>query len=206
MAKSQQPTAALPNIAKHFAAHAFFARLATGHHAFRSSEDVDPQPAEDAWNLIAADVHAAAGTGDALHVRDCGFVIVAVLQVDAQDLAAFFFCRLEVGDETLFLEDAGDLQLQLGSGRINLGMPCAHGVADARQEVCYGIGGQTHLFLLYCPFARRAGTSDSCNAKFVSSFSFLVSRKTRNEKRATLPGRFRNPGDLTLERQAAEAQ
>src|SRR5438445_6693689 len=108
--------ALLPDIAKHFAADAFFARLPTGHHAFRRGEDVDPQPAEDAWNLVASNIYAAPGARNALHVRDGGFVVVAILQVHAQDLAALFFGRLEVGDETFFLEDAGNLQLQLGSG------------------------------------------------------------------------------------------
>jgi hypothetical protein len=39
----------------------------------------------------------------------------------------------------------------------------------------------------------------------VSRCSFLEKPETENQKRF-LPGRFRNSGDLTLERQSAEAQ
>src|ERR1051326_7516892 len=52
---------ALPDLAEDFAAHAFFAGLATGHHAARGGEDVDPHPGQHARNLVAADVDAAAG-------------------------------------------------------------------------------------------------------------------------------------------------
>ena len=53
--------------------------------------------------------------------------------------------------------------LRYGSDLVNI-------VADARQEVCYGIGGQTHLILLYCPFAPASrGTSDSGITKIVDS-------------------------------------
>src|SRR5690349_12904771 len=92
----------LPHLAQYLASQALFARLASCHHAFGRSEDVDPQPAEHAWNVIASHVYAAAGPRNALQVGDGRVVVLPVLQVNAQDLAAFFLCRLEIGDVAFF--------------------------------------------------------------------------------------------------------
>src|SRR5262249_41359659 len=157
----------LPDLAEHFAAHALFARLAAGHHALGRGEDVDAEASQHTWDLVAPDVDAATGSRDALQVRDGGFVVAAVLQIDAQHLAAFLFSGLEIGDVALFLEDAGDLQLQLGRRSIDLGMPRAHRVADAGQEISYWIG-KAHVILLYCPFAPASrGTCGSGVTKIV---------------------------------------
>src|SRR5215831_9438913 len=91
-----------------------------------------------------ADVHPATRTGDALHLGDSGGIVRPVLQVNAQDLAALFFRRLEVGDVAFFFQNAGDLLLQPRSGNIKLLVTRVYGIADARQQICDRIG-QTHL-------------------------------------------------------------
>src|SRR5579872_6987000 len=102
----------LPNLAQHFAAHALFAGLAAGHHPTRRGENVDSHASQHPRNFAAAHVDATAGTRYALGLRDSGFVVCAVFQVDPDDLVAFLFRGFEIGDVALFLQDAGNLQLQ----------------------------------------------------------------------------------------------
>src|SRR5215469_8625046 len=83
--------ASLVNLAQQLAAHAFLARLTAGHYAPRSGEDVDPHPAEHAWNLAAAHIDTASGTRHALGFRDGRLVIRAILQVNPDNLVALFF-------------------------------------------------------------------------------------------------------------------
>src|SRR5512146_2136820 len=109
----------LPDLAQDFAAHAFLARLAPGHDAARSGQDVDAHAAQHARNLAAPHVHPATGLGNPRQIGDGGFVVVAVLQINPQHLVAFLLHRFEVGDIALFLENAGNLQLQLGGGHIH---------------------------------------------------------------------------------------
>src|SRR5438270_520790 len=136
----------LVDLAEDFAAHAFAASLAAGHDALRGGEDVDPQSAEDARDLVAANVHAAARARDARQLRHGRFVVRAVLQIHADDLAAFLFRGLEVRDVALLFEDAGDLDLQLRGGYVYLLLLCLDRVSNARQEICDRIG-QTHVLL-----------------------------------------------------------
>src|SRR6185437_11923276 len=112
------PSARLPHFAQNLAAHAFLAGLAAGHHATGSGQDVDPQPAQHARNLIASHVHAASRPRDALQAGDGCRIVIPVLQVNAQDLPALFFRRLEIGDVTFFFQNACDFQLQLEIARI----------------------------------------------------------------------------------------
>src|SRR6476646_4600602 len=136
----------LPHFAKYLAPQALLARLAPCHYAFGRGEDVDPQPAEHAWNVVPSHVHAAAGPRNALQVGDGRVVVLPVLQINAQDLSAFFFCRLEIGDIAFFFQDARNFQLQLGSRHIKLLVTCMDRVAYTRQQICDRIG-QTHLRL-----------------------------------------------------------
>src|SRR5438445_3299660 len=108
----------LPYLAQYLAAQALLACLASCHHALGRRQDVDSQPAENAWNVIASHVHATPGPRNALQVGDSGIVILPVLQVNAQDFSALFLCRLEVGDISFFFQDARNLQLQPGSRNI----------------------------------------------------------------------------------------
>src|SRR5208283_783662 len=173
-AKSEQRTAAfLPRLAQQFAAQAFAARLASGHHAFGRGQDVDTHAAEHARNLGAAHVDAAAGTRYPRQVGDHGFIIVAVLQIYAQDLVALFFRRLEVRDIALFFEDAGYLRLQLGSWYIDFLVPGANRIADAREHVCDRIG-QPHRLLLLEPPVRSAYFINCCGEPVGSLTAFVV--------------------------------
>src|SRR5215472_17314687 len=113
-------SASSPNFAQKLAAEALFAGLASGHHSLGSGEDVDSQSAKHTGNLVAAHVDAATGSGDALQIGDGGIVVRAVFQVNTQDLSAFFFRRLEIGDVSFFFQNARDLQLQFGSRHIEL--------------------------------------------------------------------------------------
>src|SRR6185437_5223644 len=122
----------LPNFAKQLTAHAGLARLSPGHDSLRSSENVDPQPAQHARNFIAPHIHAATGARNPLDIRDGGLVVVAILQIDAHNFVAFFFSGLEIGDKALFLQNAGDLQLQPRSRDIHFLVPRINRVANAR--------------------------------------------------------------------------
>src|SRR5947207_2927658 len=124
MAKDEKPTAGpLPNFAQQLAAQPLPARLTSRHHAFGSGEDVDSKSAQHPWNLSPSDVDPAAWTRHARQVRDYRLIVIAILQVDAQDFVALFFCRLEIGDETFFFQNTRNFGLQLGSRNIHFLMP-----------------------------------------------------------------------------------
>src|SRR5580658_8953643 len=162
----------LPNIAKQFAAEALPARLASCHHAFRRGQDVDPEATEHPRNLGAAHIDAAARTRHARQIRNHRLIVVAILQIHAQDLVAFFFRRLEVRDIALFLQNAGNLRFQLGGGYVHFLVPRAYRVADARQHVCDRIG-QPHRLLLLKPLVRSAIPRRTCQ-QLTSYFSVVL--------------------------------
>src|SRR5271163_127878 len=165
------PTAAsLPNFAQQFAAEALTARLASRHHAFRRGQDIDTQPTEHSRNLGTAHIDAAARTRYARQIGDDRFVVVAVLQVHAQDLVALFFRRLEVRDIALFFQNAGNLRLQLGGWYVHFLVPGAYSVADARQHVCDRIG-QPHRLLLLEPPVRSAYCGEPAGSLLLSVVS-----------------------------------
>src|SRR5260370_22019970 len=89
--------AVLPNLAKQFAAQAFFARLAAGHDAPGRGQNVDAEPPEDARDLGAAHIDAATGARYPLDVVDGALIVDSILQVDAEDFVALFLRRLDVG-------------------------------------------------------------------------------------------------------------
>src|SRR5215469_18065948 len=159
----------LPDFTEDLAAHAFFAGLATGHHASRRGQNVDAQPPEHARNVRPPHVNPAAGAGNALHFRDRGFIVAAVLQIDAHDLVSVFFRCLEVGDVALFLQNAGNLHLQLGSGNIYLLVTRINRIANARQHVCDRIG-QPHRLLLLEPPVRSALSGEPAAACFAALY------------------------------------
>src|SRR5262249_51752975 len=67
---------------------------------------------------------------------------------NSQDLVAVLFRRLEVRDVALLFQDAGNLQLQLGSRYIHFLVARLNGVSDSRQHVCDRIGQPHRLFLV----------------------------------------------------------
>src|SRR5271154_912686 len=149
---------ALPDFAEDLAAYTFAARLASGHHAPRRGEDADAQSTLHPLDLIAADVNAAARTGNAREVADRSFVVRAVLEIHAKNGAAILFGRLVVRDVALFLEDAGDFGLQLRGRNIQLLVTRANRVTNAGQKICYWIG-QTHRFSFIPRSSATAETS-----------------------------------------------
>src|SRR3954470_20498273 len=140
----------LPNLAQHFATDALLARLASGHNSTRRGQNVDSQPAQHTWDLGTADIHPASRPRHAFHVRNRGIIIVVVLQINANHLVAFVLGWLEVRDVALFFQNAGNLQLQLGSGDIYFLVPRADRITNSRQHVCDRIG-QIHLLTLLKP-------------------------------------------------------
>src|SRR5882757_7673988 len=135
----------LPNFAENLAADTFAAGLTAGHDSLGGGHDGDAKATLDAADLIAPEVNTAAGTRDTLQIADDGFVVRAVLEIDAQDPLPILFGGLVVRDVTLFLEDAGDLGLELGCGDVELLVTGTDGVADAGQEVGYWIS-EVHSF------------------------------------------------------------
>src|ERR1700733_9330968 len=108
----------LPNFAENLAADTFATGLTAGHDALGGGHDGDAETALHAADFVAAEVDAAAGARDALEVADDGFVVGAVLEVHAQNLLTVLLSGLVIGDVALFLEDAGDLGLELGGGDV----------------------------------------------------------------------------------------
>src|SRR5436190_3782107 len=106
----------LPNFAENLTADAFAAGLTAGHDALRGRHNGDAKATLDAADLIAAEIDTATGARDTLQIADDGFVVWAVLEIDPENLLPILFGGLVVRDVTLFLEDAGDLGLELGCG------------------------------------------------------------------------------------------
>src|SRR4051794_4311072 len=90
---------ALVQAAEQLSADAEPARVTTGHHAPRGAEDIDPQAPENARDVVAADVDAAAGLRHALDAVDDLLVVRPVLQVDADGAVGALADHLVVRDE-----------------------------------------------------------------------------------------------------------
>ena len=86
---------------------------------------------------------------------------------------------LVVGDVALFLQNAGNLQLQLGGRNIHFLVPCVDRVANARQHVCDRIGQPHRLLLLMSPvrsaFTGGEPAATRFQALLVGRWSLLVS-------------------------------
>src|SRR4051812_8081999 len=139
-----QATSCLPNFTEQFAAHTFAARLAARHNALRRCHDGYTESALDTLDFVTADVNTAAGTRDPRQISNGRFAS-AVLQVHAENHLAILFLCLEVRNIALFLENAGNLGLQLRSRNIQLLMTRPDRVPDPRQKICYRVT-QTHSF------------------------------------------------------------
>src|SRR6267143_1301119 len=138
----------LPDFAQQFAAYAFAARLSSRHHAPRRGKDVDPHASKHAGNLCAAHIDAASRPRYPLGLRNGSLIVSAILQVKPDHLMTIFLSRFEVGDEPLFLQDAGNLQLQPGGRDIYFLMPGVERIAHPRKHVCDRIGQPHRLLLL----------------------------------------------------------
>src|SRR5216684_598081 len=125
----------LPDVCQHFAAEALTGRLAPAHDSFGCAENGDAEPTEDSRDLCLARVHAQAGAADPLHARDHASAIGASLEDDTHRLSGSVSLDLVAGDVALVLQDARDLELQLGSRDLHLGMPSRVRVAHAGEHV-----------------------------------------------------------------------
>src|ERR1700730_5050094 len=199
MATSERPD--LPDLAQDFAADTLLARLPSGHYPAGCGQNINAQPTQDARDLTAPHINPATRPGDTLDVGDRGFVVVAIFQIDAQDLLPFLLRSFEVGDVPFLFEDACNLQLQLGSGNIHFLVPGANRVANACQHVCDRIGQPHRLLLLRRPFA-------VANLQPAEKSRDDVRRGAGPRPRFSicLPGRLRNPGNFSAQRQATETQ
>src|SRR5260370_10255193 len=144
----------LPDVCQHFAAEAVAGRLAPGHDSFGCAENGDAEPTEDSRDLCLARVDAQAGAADPLHARDHASAIGASLEDDTHRLSGSVGFDLVAGDVALVLQDARDLELQLGSRNLHLGMSRGVGVAHAcehvRDRVAYDAGGSApHGFRVF---------------------------------------------------------
>ena len=116
-----------------------------------------PRPTEDPRDLGLARVDAQPGAADPLQPGDHALAIRAGLEDDTHRLGRPVGLDLVAGDVALVLEDAGDLELQLGRGHLHLGMPGAVRVADARQHVRDRIAHDARRSPLEAGFALTSG-------------------------------------------------
>src|SRR6185312_4026982 len=118
------------------------------------------------------------------------------------------FRRLEVGDVALFLENAGNLRLQLRGRNIQFLMTRPYGIANPRQKIRYRIG-QTHRFSFIPRSLAATRTCGNVLLTFSQSFrsNLVVARmRARPPEPAGSPGGLNDARDLTLERQLTEAE
>src|ERR1700693_5679051 len=130
----------LPELAKDLTAKAFFPRRTAGHDAARGRQNIDAQSTQHFGNFPAAHVDPASGPRHAFNARNYRHVAGRIFQVNANASLGDFLGQLEVHDEALFLQNAGDLHLQLRGGHVHLGMMRHLSIADARQHVGDWIG------------------------------------------------------------------
>src|SRR5450759_3321260 len=129
----------LPDESQHFATESQASRLATAHDSFGCAENGDSEPTEDPWDLCLARVNAQAGSADPLQARDHPSAVGPGLEDDTHRLCVSVGLDLVAGDVSLVLQDACDLELQLGSRHLDLGMSRGVRVADPREHVRDGV-------------------------------------------------------------------
>src|SRR6478672_5274389 len=130
----------LPDEREDFAAQLRLARLLAGHDALARADDDDAETAEDSRDVRLARVDTQAGLADPLEARDDRHLAVDIFEGEAQDLRRTVLLLMDVGDEALVLEDAGDLALGPRRGDDHLGVSCPRRVPDARQHVRDRVG------------------------------------------------------------------
>jgi hypothetical protein len=135
----QMPAAKL---AERFAADAATLSLGTGEHALRGGDDGQTEATEHLRELFLAAVNATARARDALDAMNDGLAVPGVLEIDAQAALRLPFLGgndFVVADETLGLEDLGDLDLQLRARHLDAFVTRLNSVADSGQHIRDGI-------------------------------------------------------------------
>src|SRR5688572_1523466 len=110
-----------------------------GEHAAGCRDDGQSEATEDARDLLLVAVDAATGTRDALDAVDDGFAVLRVFEVDPEHALDLVLHQLVVADEALALENARDLDLQLGSRQLDAIVARLNSVADPREHIRDGI-------------------------------------------------------------------
>src|SRR5215207_8107294 len=161
-----------PDPRHELAADAGAARLVAGHDAAGGRHDRGSHAALDLRHRAGLDVLATAGPGDPLDPLDHGLAVLRVLQPHAQDAAHAGRLDGEVLDVALLAQDARDLRLEVRGGHLDVVAVGVQAVADARQEVCDGVGhrhgatSSTSSCRGSCPRAgsraRRSGRARTC--------------------------------------------
>src|SRR5215211_7238341 len=105
------------------------------HEAARGRDDVDAVAAEHLRDFGRAHVDAPSGRRDAREVRDGAGAARVVAQEDADGALDALALHDEIVDVALFLQDAGDLQLQLRRRDVHARVLRRDGVAHPRQHV-----------------------------------------------------------------------
>src|SRR5262249_11260269 len=129
----------LPDVAEYFAPAAGLHGLASGHHAARRRQDAGAEAREHVGDVVAAEIHAAAGPAHALDAGDHALAARAVLQHDAERalrLSAPGLPDLEALHVAFPLQDLRDLDLEARERHIDAWMPRRGGVADPGEHVC----------------------------------------------------------------------
>src|SRR6266511_2585369 len=130
----------LPDEGDDLAADAALRGRSIGDETVRGGQDRGAHAAKHARQAVLARIDAAAGLGHALEVGDHALAAAAVLQLDDEVVERLAALDVEVLDVALFLEQAGNLDLELGRGHDDAVLQRLVGVADAGEHVGYGIG------------------------------------------------------------------
>src|SRR5204863_1199168 len=114
LSSDSRHAADLPDEGHDLAADAALGGSAVGDETVRGGQDRGAHPAEHARQAVLARVDAAAGLRDALQVGDHAFAAAPVLELHDEVVERLAALDVEVLDVALVLQQAGDLELELG--------------------------------------------------------------------------------------------
>src|SRR5436190_5347753 len=129
----------LPDLAEDFAADAALDGFVAGQDALGRRHDGQPEAAEDLRDLLLVAVDAAARAGDPLDAVDDRLARGRVLEVDPEGALRRLVGHRVVADESLGLEDPGDLHFEFRCGKLDAIVVGLDPVADPRQHIGYWV-------------------------------------------------------------------
>ena len=110
-----------------------------GHNALRGGDDGNAEAAENAGQLVRADVNTQAGLADAAETGD-DLVLAVVLQGDVNNALGTIVNDLIALDIALIQQDLSNALLHVGGGNVNGVVTGTVGVADTGEHIRNGIG------------------------------------------------------------------